>query len=172
MVIMGIDPGLNATGYGIIQASPSILQVLTAGHLRPPRARPLGERLAFLYAELGTLIERYHPQNIVLEMVFTHHNYVATAALMAHARGVACLIAQEHGVALSEYPPARVKKSLTGNGAASKKQVARMVAQWLQHTDASWSADATDALALAIAHAHTGAQRQVLPLSGVIARIR
>lgn len=165
MVIIGIDPGLNATGYGIIQAHPK-LQIVTAGDLRPPRRVPLAERLAFLHGRLTEMIEQYHPQRMVLESIFTHQRYVATAAMMAHARGVACLAAQQHGLSVAEYPPAQVKKSLTGNGMASKDQVARMVAEWLGYSDSSWSADATDALALAIVHAQIEDQRQRFELQG------
>ena len=77
------------------------------------------------------------------------------------------MVAQEHGVPLTEHLPTHVKKSLTGNGHASKEQVARMVGQWLGHREASWSADATDALALAVVHAHTMAQQRRLP-AGVV----
>ena len=167
MVILGIDPGLNATGYGVIDADGGRWRLISAGDLRPPRARPLAERLAFLHEGLTTLIRRTHPNTAVLEMVFTHQKYQATAALMAHARGVACLAVQEHGLTMAEYPPARIKQALTGHGAASKAQVARMVEQWLGGGDPSWSADATDALALALAHAHMASQRRRLPAGAV-----
>lgn len=155
MRILGIDPGLNRTGYGIMESGPSRLRVVTAGDIRPPRRDPLAQRLSFIYETLSQLMSRYRPQAAVLEKLFTHHTYVTTASLMGHARGVACLAAQEHGLPLAEYPPTHVKKSLTGNGSASKAQVAKMVGHWLRHSDARWSADATDALALAIVHAHT-----------------
>lgn len=170
MLILGVDPGLNATGYGILAADGAHLRVVTAGAICPPKRpkrQPLASRLEVLHGELSRLIARYHPHVMVLEMVFTHHSYVTTAALMAHARGVACLAAQEHGLALAEYPPARVKKALTGNGNASKEQVARMVGQWLGGLDGSLSSDATDALALAVAHAHMDRQRQRLPQGAV-----
>ena len=163
MVIMGVDPGLNATGYGIIEAERSRLRVITAGDVRPPKQQPLSERLGVIHDELRRLITRFHAETLVLEKIFTHHDHVTTAALMAHARGVACLAAQEHGLPLAEYPSTQVKKSLTGNGAASKAQVARMVGQWLQAADPSWSVDATDALALAIIHAHIMLQGRNLP---------
>ncbi len=153
-VILGIDPGLNATGYGVIAVSGQRLALVTAGEIRPPRGRPLPERLQHLHRALSELLKRQQPDAVILEMVFTHDDYVNTAALMAHARGVACLAAQQHGAALVEYPPARVKKALTGHGAATKDQVARMVVQWLGCANPGWSFDATDALALAIAHAH------------------
>ncbi|MBI3996402.1 MAG: crossover junction endodeoxyribonuclease RuvC [Candidatus Omnitrophica bacterium] len=159
MVILGIDPGLNRTGYGIIDAGTSRLQFIAAGDIRPMRQRPLPERLATIHDQLCVVIARFHPDTAVLEQIFTHHAYVNTATLMGHARGAACLAVQEHELPMAEYPPAQVKKSVAGHGAASKEQVARMVAQWLQTSDPSWSADATDALALAIVHAHLSTQQ-------------
>jgi len=164
MVILGIDPGLVATGYGVAETLPEGLRVVTAGDIRPPRSVPLPERLAFIHDGLARLVAAHHPDTVVLEQLFTHAHHVTTATLMGHARGIACLVAQEHGLPLTEYPPTHVKKSLTGNGHASKDQVARMVGQWLHDSgEQSWSSDATDALALAIVHAHTMAQRRNLP---------
>lgn len=163
MVILGIDPGLNATGYGIVEALSDHLRFIAAGDIRPPKKEPLAQRLGAIHDELLRLMERYRPDTIVLEKIFTHYRHVTTATLMAHARGVACLVAQERGLPLAEYPPTQVKKSLTGSGHASKEQVARMVGQWLHQAEESWSADTTDALALAIVHAHIEAQRRNLP---------
>ena len=164
MVILGVDPGLRATGYGIMEALGGGRRVVAAGDIRPPTHQPLAERLGMIYEALARLIRAHHPDTVVLEQLFTHHNHVTTAALMAHARGVACLAAQEQGVPVAEYPPTQVKKSLTGNGHASKDQVARMVAQWLGHRDPAWSIDTTDALALALVHAHIASQQRHLPV--------
>ena len=166
-VILGIDPGLNVTGYGVMEVRAAQWRLVTAGDMRPPRARPLPERLALLYAALSKLIASYHPQTMVLEKVFTHHTYHTTASLIAHARGIACLAAEERGLVTAEYSPARVKQAVTGSGAATKEQVARMVAQRLPGVEASWSSDATDALALAIAHACMDVPRRRLP-AGVL----
>ncbi len=154
MMILGVDPGLNATGYGLVEPTATQLRIVAAGDIRPPAKQPLADRLAFIHQALSALISRYHPGAAVLEKIFTHHSYLTTATLMGHARGVACLAMQEHGVPLAEYAPTQVKKSLTGNGGASKEQVARMVEQWLHYRDPTWSSDATDALALAIVHIH------------------
>ena len=167
MIILGVDPGLNATGYGILEAVAGELRVIAAGDIRPPPQRPLEERLGLIHGTLSRLIRRHRPDTVVLEKLFTHHGHVTTAALMGHARGAACLAVHDCGLPLAEYPPTQVKKSLTGNGHASKQQVARMVAQWLRHSDSSWSADATDALALAIIHARLERQRLNLP-AGVL----
>ncbi len=163
MVILGVDPGLNATGYGVITVEDGRLRLVTAGDIRPPRGRPLPERLEVLRAGLADVIGRHRPHTMVLETVFTHERYQATAALMAHARGAACLAAQAQGVPVAEHAPARIKKALAGTGNASKGQVARMVEHWLGRVEASLSADATDALALAIAHVHMQTQRDRLP---------
>jgi crossover junction endodeoxyribonuclease RuvC len=163
MIIMGVDPGLNATGFGVVDAAAGRLRVIAAGDIRPPRAQPLPERLGRIHAALSELIARYRPATAVLEKIFTHHEHVTTAALMGHARGAACLAVRDHGLPLAEYPPTEVKKSLTGNGHASKEQVARMVGRWLGPSEPSWSADATDALALALVHAHVARQERRLP---------
>ena len=165
-MIVGIDPGLNATGYGAITASGREVQFITAGDIRPPRGKPLAQRLEFLHHALTALLTRQHPNTLVLEMVFTHERYANTAALMGHARGVACLVAQQQHIPVVEYPPARIKQALTGRGAASKDQVARMVTQWMGVRDPSWSFDATDALALAIAHAHMQSQHPLTVQKG------
>lgn len=165
MVVLGIDPGLNATGVGVILAEGSRCSLLYAGDLRPPRTGTLPQRLQFIYDGITQVIRRSRPSIMVLESVFTHERYVSTAAKMAHARGVACLCAQEHSLTLAEYPPARVKKSVTGTGSATKDQVARMMRQWLGRLDEKLSFDATDALALAVAHVHMAAHR---PLAGAV----
>ena len=162
MVIMGVDPGLHATGYGFLEAG-ARLRFLAAGEIRPPRALPIEQRLGLIRDGLAALMSRHHPDAVVLEKLFTHHAHVTTAALMGHARGAACLAVRDCGVPLAEYPPTQVKKSVTGRGHASKDQVGRMVSTWLGVPDPGWSHDAADALALAIMHAHTASQNRRLP---------
>lgn len=160
MIILGVDPGLNATGYGAIEASGRRLEVLAAGDIRPPNTRPLAERLEVIHQALDELMGRWRPTTVVLETLYTHAHHLTTAAMMAHARGVACLAAEQRHIPVVEYSPNRVKQSVTGHGTASKDQVARMVKQWLGTAESSWSFDATDALALAIAHAQMDRQHQ------------
>ena len=160
VTILGIDPGLNATGYGIIDVAPEErMRVLAAGAVKPSARQPLARRLHDLYDTLTRIVDAHHPQLMVLESLFTHHAYVTTAALMGHARGVACLVGAEHDMRVIEYLPKRVKKAVTGNGAASKEQVARAVGMWLGLETSSWASDVTDALALAIAHAQMSRSR-------------
>ena len=160
MVILGVDPGLSATGYGAIEADGRGLRLVAAGDIRPSRTRPLADRLDHIHRALSEQVARWHPRTLVIEKLYTHYEHVTTAAMMGHARGVACLVARQHDVECVEYSPNRVKKAVTGHGTASKEQVARMVQQWLGGGEPSWSFDATDALALAIAHAQMQAQHQ------------
>lgn len=159
MVILGIDPGLNATGYGLIVADAGSMRLIAAGDIRPSRRLSLQQRLGIIHDGLTELVRAHRPQTAVLEKTFTHARFPTAASMMAHARGVACLVAQEQHLSLAEYLPTRIKRALTGRGHAAKEQVARMVAQWLGEGDAAWSLDATDALALAIAHAHMETNR-------------
>ncbi len=156
MRILGIDPGLNATGYGVIATSQDRIEVVAAGAITPSARQPLAQRLLHLYDALTDIIRATTPELTVLESSFTHHRFVTTSAMMAHARSVALVTSAQQRLAVVEYLPTRIKKALTGYGAASKEQVARAVGMWIGARNRSWSSDTTDALALAIAHAHIG----------------
>lgn len=163
MTILGIDPGLHATGYGVIAASGDRMRLIAAGAVRPSSRQGLARRLQQVYDGLQAAIRTHQPQVVVIESLYTHQQYLTTAALMAHARGVACLLGAQHRLPLVEYLPTRVKKALTGHGTASKDQVARAVGMWLSVNPSSWASDVTDALALAIAHAHISRAAARLP---------
>ncbi len=94
MIILGVDPGLGATGFGIVEALGSRLRVITAGDIRSSSAQPMAQRLERIHDNLSRLVVRHHAETMVLEKIFTHYKHVTTAALMAHARGVSCLAAQ------------------------------------------------------------------------------
>jgi crossover junction endodeoxyribonuclease RuvC len=162
VVILGVDPGLNSTGYGAVEVRGDRLHAVAAGTIQPNNRAPLSARLQELYKALGGVIARVRPMVMILEAIYTHHQFVTTAAAMAHARGVICLLSAQRGLPLIEYLPTRIKKSLTGHGAASKEQVARSVGAWLGCEVSAWPADATDALALAVAHAHMARRQTVL----------
>lgn len=165
MIILGIDPGLHATGYGVISASSEGLRLISAGAIHPSSPRvALGRRLQELYDGLREVIATSQPQALALESLYTHHEYLTTAALMAHARGVICLLGAQQGIPLIEYLPTRVKKALTGQGHASKEQVARAVGMWLNVDASAWTSDVTDALALAIAHAQISQVHATIPV--------
>ena len=168
MIILGIDPGLNATGYGAIEARAERVQALAVGTIRPSPKQPLAHRLRELYDALAGVMDRTHPAVTVLEAVYTHHQFLTTAAMMAHARGAICLLGAQRGLPVVEYLPTRIKKALTGHGTASKEQVARAVGARLDCDVTAWPSDATDALALAIAHAHIARTETTLRLPATV----
>jgi crossover junction endodeoxyribonuclease RuvC len=162
MRILGVDPGLSVMGYGVIAVSPDGLQFVAAGTIRPPHRQSMAQRLHELYNGLKQVITTHQPACMALESLYTHHQYLTTAALMAHARGVACLLSAQYRLLLIVYSPTRVKKALTDYGTASKEQVSRAVGMWLKIDTRTWASDVTDALALAIAHAQINSAKQNL----------
>ncbi len=154
MRIIGVDPGLGCTGYGVLEAplgKPLVL--LEAGVIRTRAKDPLSDRLSQLYTGIRGLIVAYLPQAVAIEDLYSSYKNPRTAIVMAHARGVIYLAAGESKIEVSGYPARRVKQSVAGNGAASKLQIQRMVCKMLQLNNDPQPFDVTDALALAIAHA-------------------
>jgi crossover junction endodeoxyribonuclease RuvC len=150
MFVMGIDPGLSATGYGLVEGGhPPIARL--AGVIRTDPGAAMAERLAELFVGLTQVIEEAHPDAIALETVFTNRN-LQTAISVGRASGVALLAAAQAGVPVSEYAPTAVKSAVTGDGAANKSQIQQMVARLLRLTEPPRPADAADALAIALCH--------------------
>lgn len=153
MTILGVDPGLKVTGYGVVGRSGRAVALVEAGVIRPGAASlPLETRLAALYDSLSEVLAQFRPEALALEEVFSHQRFPVTAVWMAHARGVVCLAAARADVPVHSYAPASVKLALVGNGQATKEQVQHMVARRLGLARIPSSADAADALALAITH--------------------
>jgi len=151
-VVLGIDPGSVVSGFGVIRIDGSRLTVLDAGVVRTPSKQPFAQRLLKIYEGLVEVIQRTDPDEAAVESVF-HARHAASALKLGQARGVALLAVVQAGLPLHEYPPARVKQSVTGDGRAGKDQVKMMVETLLgQRFDLP--VDATDALAVAICHAH------------------
>ena len=154
MIILGIDPGLSTTGYGVIE----IVN-------RKPRCRgfggisnrgkdiPLAVKLKKIYEGLHEVIDTYHPQYGAIEDIFYHEN-VNTAIVMGHARGVAMLAAQQADIDVAEYAAREIKMSTVGSGAASKQQVQAMVQRLLGLDRPPKPQDAADGLAVALCHYH------------------
>lgn len=153
MFVLGIDPGLSITGYGLVEGS------------HPPRARGAGVirtdkdaetpvRLAKLYRGLASVVADTKPDVIALETVFTNRN-LQTAISVGRASGVALLVAAEAGLKVYEYVPTAIKSAVTGDGSANKEQVQQMVARLLRLSDAPKPADAADGLAIALCHLRT-----------------
>jgi len=151
MRIFGIDPGTRVLGYGVVDDGKRSTLVC-AGVVSASRGLPLPQRLRLLRDGLRARIEETDPDVIVLEKAF-HGRNVASLIAMGEGRGVALLMAADHGVPIFEYAPTEVKKSVTGRGAARKEQVADMVRSILGDPEIAGGLDATDALAVALCHA-------------------
>ncbi len=154
MRILGIDPGTNATGYGVIERDGSKLRHIAHGTLRPARARPMAARLAEIHAGLTALIAEHRPERIALEQIFVAASS-RSALVLGQARGAALAAAGAAGVPVDELAPQTIKLAVTGTGAAHKEQVQAMVRRLLA-LQASPPRDAADALAAAICFAHRG----------------
>ncbi|MCP4868856.1 MAG: crossover junction endodeoxyribonuclease RuvC [Proteobacteria bacterium] len=152
--VFGVDPGGFCTGWGLVQRTGSRIEHIDSGLIRPPRKAVFAERLAFLHKELTAVLARTSPDHFAIEAVF-HAEHARSALQLGHARGVLVLAAAQAGLTVREYPPATVKKAVTGSGAADKEQVRRMVEMLLKE-ELDGAADRTDALAVAICHAHVG----------------
>lgn len=155
MKICGIDPGLEATGYGLIETTGGQLALVTAGVVRSPTAVPLEARLAAISDGIQALLAAQQPDCLVLEALYSHYDHPMTAILMGHARGVVLLAAAGLGLPVEGYPATHVKKAVTGRGHATKEQMGRMVQVLLNLPQPPSPEDAADALAIAITHAHT-----------------
>lgn len=151
-LILGIDPGLRACGWGMIRYERSQLSHIASGTIKPDARLPLAERLAFLHEQLQRVIATYRPQEAALEETFVSVNGQSTLKL-GQARGAILLSLSLSGVPVSEYAARLVKKSVSGNGNAEKAQMQQMV-KFLLPQSAAETADAADALAVAICHAH------------------
>jgi len=152
MKILGIDPGLNATGYGLIECQKPSLKLLETGTIEPKQKDLIQNRINKVYCLLGEIIEQYHPDILVLEKLYSHNKHPTTASLLGHVRGVICLLCAQKNVKLIEFSVKRIRKALTGNGNATKGQVQRMVAHYLQIDTRQLTLDASDALALALGY--------------------
>ena len=151
--ILGIDPGLRITGFGVIDKNGNQLTYVTSGRIRTPDAA-LDARLKAILDGLGEVITGHRPVQVALEKVFVNANPQSTL-LLGQARGTAVCAAVLHGLPVAEYTALQVKQAVVGNGHAQKRQVQEMVRRLLKLAGAP-SPDAADALACAICHAHGG----------------
>ncbi|HTG78134.1 MAG TPA: crossover junction endodeoxyribonuclease RuvC [Sphingomicrobium sp.] len=151
-MILGLDPGLGTTGWGIIRADGNRLSHLANGQLKTDASEPLPKRLSHLASQLEALLADHQPEAAAVEEVFVNKNPQSTLKL-GQARGVALMVAARAGLDVGEYAARLVKKAVVGNGAAEKAQVHAMV-QRLLPGSAIAGPDAADALAVAITHAH------------------
>lgn len=162
MLIFGIDPGTAVTGFGVIRVKNNSVSWVDSGVITTSGKLPLAERLEVIYDSLQEKLHQHNPQRVCIEEAFYGKN-VHTTLVLGHARGVTMLAAMKVGSVVAEYSPREIKKSITGNGNASKDQVSYMVKMLLSPPVAHEHADAYDALALALCDFHT---------AGLAARIR
>ena len=154
MRVLGIDPGLNLTGYGVIDCQGREAVLVEAGVIRLPPAHKdnLAERLEKLFESVREVIREFQPGMVCLEEVYSHADYPRTAILMGHARGVICLAARLARVHVVSLPAKRIKQAVTGNGNASKTQVQRAVQNFFSLSNIPHPPDVADALAVALCY--------------------
>jgi crossover junction endodeoxyribonuclease RuvC len=149
--ILGIDPGLHITGYGMIEGRHGRPHVCEAGVVRAD-GKDMASRVLVLYNGLVEVIEEFHPEVVAVEQLYAHYQHPRTAILMAHARGVVFLAASQRDLPLVSYNATRIKKTITGNGRASKDQVQRTIQRELGLPKVPEPPDVADALAAALCH--------------------
>lgn len=152
MIILGVDPGTNITGYGLIEYTNNKFKRISHGIIRLSLTNSLSEKLEIIYNELDKLIKIYKPDEFVIETAFYGKN-VQSVMKIGYARGVSLLAAIHNKVPTSEYSPREVKKAVVGKGAASKQQVSFMVQTILNSKKIKFKPDESDALAIALCHA-------------------
>ncbi len=150
--ILGIDPGLRRTGWGLVEADGNRLIYVACGSLETSERAALGDRLVVIHDGLAQVIEQYRPHEAAVENTFVNANAVATLKL-GQARGIAMLVPAKAGLVVAEYAPNVVKKTVVGAGHGEKAQIRMMIGVLLPKADPQ-SEDAADALAVAVCHAH------------------
>lgn len=154
MRILGIDPGLIATGYGIVEMTEGYrLDCRAAGVIRP-NSKELVARLLQIHEQVTNILHEFIPDALAIEDLFTTYEHPKTAILMGHARGVVCLAAAQRAVPVINYASTEMKRAVTGHGRASKEQVQAMVQRLLRLPEAPTPDHVSDALALAVCHAY------------------
>ena len=150
MRILGIDPGLQITGYGVIDWKPIKPTLVDGGVIRLSPKTPLADRLLELEKELDAIIHEHNPEVCAVEQLYSHYAHPRTAILMGHARGVILLVARRQGIQVEQFAANRIKQSVTGNGHASKIQMQRAVQSQWNLPALPEPPDVADALAVAL----------------------
>jgi crossover junction endodeoxyribonuclease RuvC len=159
-VVLGIDPGLATTGWGVIEKSPTSLRLLSYGAIETLAGLPLPERLLLIHEQLTLLINAYRPAVLAIEELF-FTKFAVSIAATAQARGVILVTAALHDLPIVEYNPRTVKMAMTGFGSASKIQIQSMVQRQFRLKELPRPDDAADALAIALCHVQTN--RELVP---------
>ncbi len=155
MRILGIDPGLNITGYGIIEDNGDTIVVNEAGVVRTNAKEPMEKRLLDIGRDIEAVIKQFEPDAIAIEDLYSHYKHPRTAIIMGHARGIVFMKAAQADVKVFPYASTKVKNALTGNGRATKRQVQQMICSTLSLGKPPEPPDVADALAVALCHLRT-----------------
>jgi crossover junction endodeoxyribonuclease RuvC len=155
--ILGVDPGLNTTGYAVIEDQSGAPKLVEAGMIRTAerRATPdMAERLKTLYDGVIEVIDQFVPTALAIEQLYAHYDHPRTAILMAHARGTILLAAGQRGLSVTNYAATRIKKAITGSGRAGKEQIQLAMLREFRLREMPEPHDVADALAIALCHYH------------------
>jgi len=160
LTVIGIDPGSQCLGWGVVSDSSGMLSLVDCGTVRP-KGETFSARLGALFTAISEILARHRPQEAAVENVFTHKN-ILSALKLGQARGVAVAACAAHGIPVSDYEPTQVKKTLVGVGRAEKTQVSYMVSHMLGQKQPTWVLDTSDALACAICHLNMRRMRRLI----------
>jgi len=152
MRVLGIDPGLNITGYGVLEVVAGRPVVCEAGVVRGKTKTSLADRLLEIHTGVADVISSLRPASVAVEQLYSHYKQPRTSILMGHARGVICLAAVQARLPLIHYSATQIKKVLTGNGRAPKRQMQEAIQRELGLAELPEPADVADALAVALCH--------------------
>ena len=152
MRVVGVDPGLRNTGYGIVEGSGSSFSLVEAGLVSTVESDPMSERVRGIYDDILAIFEETKPEVAAIEELYAHYKHPRTAILMGHARGAIMVAAAKCGIPVASYSATMIKRSLTGNGHAAKGQVQRMIEVMLGLRQPPEPPDVADALAVALCH--------------------
>ncbi len=150
--VLGIDPGLNTTGYGVLEAAVGGPRLCEAGVVRGHDRKSLSARVLDIHAGVAEVIAAMQPVAVAIEELYSHYDRPRTSILMGHARGVICLAAAQAGIPVMHYSATKVKKTLTGSGRAPKSQMQQAVQRELRLSTLPEPPDVADALAIALCH--------------------
>jgi crossover junction endodeoxyribonuclease RuvC len=162
MRILGIDPGLQVTGYGVLESHNQSVRLIEAGVVRTDRSESLERRLHELSRQLDEIITQLQPSAVAIEDLYSHYAHPKTAIIMGHARGIVFLKAAEAGLPVFQYAATRIKKALTGNGRATKSQMQLMVKSTLALDRVPEPPDAADAMAIALCHCRHVVEKELV----------
>jgi crossover junction endodeoxyribonuclease RuvC len=157
--ILGVDPGLNITGYGVLDVTAGRFALHEAGVIRSGRGGSLSKRVQSIHQGVCEILKACQPSVLALEELYSHYERPRTAILMGHARGVICLAAADHSIPVVGYSATQVKRILTGSGRSPKSQIQQAIQRELRLSELPRPPDVADALAIAICHYYLDGRR-------------